>query len=93
LRLAEVWSQAVGFVFMRFASVGVDVFSHLIKFATKFYKFCSLNAIYKDSTTCTITVQHRSLFPPDMTDHTTLVKWFLCDDTIGYSGCAIPNEV
>jgi hypothetical protein len=43
--LAAVWSQVVGFVFL----FDRKMFSHLIYFRKKMYKFCTFNAIYKDN--------------------------------------------
>jgi hypothetical protein len=56
LRLAGVWSQAVGrFCVSAFGknlvSVAVKMFSHLTYFKNKFYKFCTINAICKDDAT------------------------------------------
>jgi hypothetical protein len=55
-----VWSQAVGFVLVRL-SVAVKMFSHIIYFFNKFYKFCTFNAICKDNAAinCITTVEHK----------------------------------
>jgi hypothetical protein len=53
LLLAAVWSQAVGFVLVRLAGIGLQsaltTFSHRICFLKKSYKFCTFSAICKDN--------------------------------------------
>jgi hypothetical protein len=55
LLLAGVWSLesggrfCVGSFDRNLASVAVKMFSHLIYFVKKFYKFCTLNAICKNN--------------------------------------------
>jgi hypothetical protein len=58
------------------ASVGVEMFSHLIYFLKKCDKFCIFNAICKDNTAINCSsVQHNSgSFPSTLTGHTTLVN-------------------
>jgi hypothetical protein len=52
-RKSVVWSQAVGFVFVRLAEIWLQspwrCFLHLIYFIQTFYKFCTFNAIFKDN--------------------------------------------
>jgi hypothetical protein len=59
--LASVWSQlCVGTFGRNLSSVAVKMFSHLILFTKKFYKFCTFNVIFKDNTAINcITVQHK----------------------------------
>jgi hypothetical protein len=55
LGLAGVWSRGggVGFVLVHLVGIWLHsplkMFSRLIYFVKKFYKFCTLNAIYKDN--------------------------------------------
>jgi hypothetical protein len=59
LRLVGVWSQAVGFVFVRFA---VKMFSHLTYLAKKFYKICTFKEICKENAAINcIIVQHKNV--------------------------------
>jgi hypothetical protein len=77
LRLAGVWSQAVGFVLVRLAGIWLQSpFSHLIYFIKKFYKFRTFNAICKDNSAINyITVQHKkSSFPSTLTGRAALVR-------------------
>jgi hypothetical protein len=57
-----VWSQAVGFVLVRLASVAVNIFSHLICSVRTFYTFCTFNEICNDNaaTNC-FAVQHEKV--------------------------------
>jgi hypothetical protein len=58
------------------ASVAVKMFSHLISFIKKFYKFCNFNAIFKDNPAINcITFRHKKKgsFPSALTSHITLV--------------------
>jgi hypothetical protein len=57
------------------ASVAVKMFSHLIYFIKKFYKFCTFNIFHKDNAAINcITVQHKNVsFPSTLTGHITLV--------------------
>jgi hypothetical protein len=57
-----VWSQAVGFVSVRLASVAVNIFSHLIYSVRTFYTFCTFNEICNDNvaTNC-FAVQHEKV--------------------------------
>jgi hypothetical protein len=71
-------------------SVAVKMFSHLIYFIKKFYKFCNFNAFCKDNAAINcITIQHKEIFIPVNFDgsHTTLVfKETIRDSTqCGYS--------
>jgi hypothetical protein len=54
------------------ASVAVKIFSHLIYFIRKFYKFCTFSAICKDNAAINcITVEHKKVsFPSTLTGHT-----------------------
>jgi hypothetical protein len=58
------------------ASVAVMMFSHLIYFIKKCYKFCTFNAICKENVAMNcITVKHKTgSFPSTLTGHTTLVN-------------------
>jgi hypothetical protein len=58
------------------ASVAVKMFSLLIYFIKKFYKFCTFNMICKGNTAINCrTVQHKICsFPSTLTNHTTLVS-------------------
>jgi hypothetical protein len=64
----------VGAFVKNLASVAAKMFSHLIYFIKKFYKFCTLNAIYKDNAAINcIIAQHKKVsFPSTLTGHTTL---------------------
>jgi hypothetical protein len=72
-------SQAVGFVLVclvgLLTSVVVKMFSHLIYFIKKFYKFCTFIVICKDNVAINfITLQHKTRsFPSILMGHTTLV--------------------
>jgi hypothetical protein len=47
------------------ASVAVKIFSHLIYFKKKFYKFCTFNVLCKDNAAINcITVHHKKRFIP-----------------------------
>jgi hypothetical protein len=76
LRLVGVWSQAVGFVFVRLAGiwlVTVKMFSHLFYVIKKFYKFCTFIAICKDNTAINCSsVQYKKSFIPVNFDYITL---------------------
>jgi hypothetical protein len=72
LHLVAVWSQTVSFVLVfgrNLDSVTMKMFSHLIYFIKKFYKFCTFNTICKDhgAINC-ITIQHKKgSFPSTLT--------------------------
>jgi hypothetical protein len=55
--------------------VAVKMFSDIIYFTKKFYKFCTLSAICKDNAAINcIAVQHKNgSFPSTLTGHTMLV--------------------
>jgi hypothetical protein len=64
-------SFAFGAFGRNLASVAVKMFSHLIYFIKKFYKFCTFNVICKDNAVVNcITVQHKKGSP--LTGRTTL---------------------
>jgi hypothetical protein len=76
LRLAGVWSQAVGFVLVRLQESGFssreNVFTFYLLHTEIFRKLCAFSAICKDNAAinCT-TVQHkRGAFPSTLTGHT-----------------------
>jgi hypothetical protein len=71
-----VWRESgvrvcVGAFGRSLASVAVKIFSHLIYFVKKFYKFCTFSATLKVSAAMNyITVQHKKgLFPSPLTGH------------------------
>jgi hypothetical protein len=85
LRFVEVWCLESGgrFYVGTFGrnptSVAVTMFSHLIYFTIKFYKFCTFNAICKDNAAVNcITLQHKKgSFPSTFTGHTTLINFII----------------
>jgi hypothetical protein len=72
LILAGVWSQAVGYMLVRLASVNVKIFSYAIRFTKKFYKFCTFNAMCKENVAINcVTVQRKKIsFPSTLTGDT-----------------------
>jgi hypothetical protein len=53
----------VGTFSRNLASVAVKMFSHLIYFIKKLYKFCTFNEIFKDNAAInSITVQHKKFY-------------------------------
>jgi hypothetical protein len=73
LRLAGVWSQAVGFVLVRLAGIWLQspwrCFHIWFTSIKKFYKFCTYNAICKDNAAinCIIVQHKKGLFSSTLT--------------------------
>jgi hypothetical protein len=63
--LSHVVGNCVGAFDRNLASVAVTMFTHLITFINKCYKFCTFNVIFKDSATinCTAVIHKTGLFP------------------------------
>jgi hypothetical protein len=82
LRLARVWSLKSGSRFCagvfgrNLAPVAMKMFSHLIHFIKKSYKFCTFNAICKENAAINcITVRHKKVsFPSTLISHTSVYK-------------------
>jgi hypothetical protein len=73
----------------------VKMFSHLIYFVLKFYKFCTFDAICKDNAAINcITVQHKEgSFPSTLTGHTTLLYFIMFFFHYNVDACHLSNKV